>query len=210
MLIKAASHVATWNTADCSPNWNLPFSVTMEPCSLATDRYCCHGFQFMQKSTEKRRSTLPLAATQCCRRSHLSNTETLTFAAYFDLHFHLCHHCYLCFAINKHFLQFLITLVEQQCSTYVILISFRNISWKENLHKIIIEHYLYDVSESECKHVALGAELIERAQQTIWRNSQNWWGWSLFSHFTLFWGTLTFPLPEQRKNKTSSQASELR
>ena len=30
-------------------NWNLPFSVTMEPCSLATDRYCCHGFQFMQK-----------------------------------------------------------------------------------------------------------------------------------------------------------------
>ena len=24
---------------------------------------------------------------------------------------------------------------------------------------------------------------------------------AIFDHFTLFWGTLTFPLPEQRKNK---------
>ena len=33
------------------------------------------------------------------------------------------------------------------------------------------------------KHVALGAELFERAQQTIRRNSQNWRGWALFNAF---------------------------
>ena len=125
---------------------------------METDQYCCHGKGGFSNLCKKKQrwSPLPLAEAQCFKRSHLSNTETLTFAPY------------ICTLI------FIITI-------YILLLVSPSTFYISTWEKSIIDHP--DIADCEWKHVAVGGELGERAQQSIWRNSQNWWGWSLFNTF---------------------------